>query len=161
MDIEKVKKNFFEQNFVSWFWSINLVPWNYQFSSVQSLSRVRLFVTPWIAARQASLSITNPRSSLRLASVESVMPPSHLILGHPLLLLPSIPPSIKTSQFSFDSFLGILRILVLVSPSAAVTNYHKFVDLKQHNFIILQFWPSEVSVHKTKVWIVFCSIRRL
>ena len=58
-----------------------------QFSSVQSLSRVRLFATPWIAARQASLSITNSQSSLRLTSIESVMPSSHLILCHPLLLL--------------------------------------------------------------------------
>ena len=65
------------------------------FSSVQSLSRVRLFATPWIAARQASLSITNSRSSLRLTSIESVMPSSHLILCRPLLLLPPIPPSIR------------------------------------------------------------------
>ena len=68
---------------------------NVQFSSVQSLSRVRLFATPWIAARQASLSITNSRSSLRLTSIESMMPSSHLILGRPLLLLPPIPPSIR------------------------------------------------------------------
>ena len=66
-----------------------------QIRSDQSLSRVRLFVTPWIAAHQASLSITNSRSSLRLTSVESVMPSSHLILCHPLLLLPPIPPSIR------------------------------------------------------------------
>ena len=63
--------------------------------SVQSLSRVRLFVTPWIAARQASLSITNSRSSLKLTSIESVMLSSHLILCRPLLLLPPIPPSIR------------------------------------------------------------------
>ena len=63
-------------------------------SSVQSLSRVRLFATPWIAARQASLSITNSRSSLKLTSIESVMPSSHLILCHLLLLLPPILPSI-------------------------------------------------------------------
>ena len=62
-----------------------------QFSSVQSVSRVRLFATPWIAARQASLSITNSGSSLRLTSIESVMPSSHLILCHPLLLLPPNP----------------------------------------------------------------------
>ena len=62
--------------------------------SFQSLSRVRLFATPWIAARQASLSITNSWSSLRLTSVETVMPSSHLILCRPLLLLPPIPPSI-------------------------------------------------------------------
>ena len=66
-----------------------------QFSSVQSLSRVRLFATPWIAARQDSLSITNSRSLLKLVSIESVMPSSHLILCRPLLLLPPIPPSIR------------------------------------------------------------------
>ena len=75
----------------------------YQFSSVQSLSRVRLFATPWTAARQDSLSITNSQSSLRLTSIESVMPSSHLILCHPLLLLPSIPPSIRV--FSNESTL--------------------------------------------------------
>ena len=64
-------------------------------SSVQSLSRVRLFVTPWIAAHKASLSITNSRNSPRLTSIESVMPSSHLILCRPLLLLPPIPPSIR------------------------------------------------------------------
>ena len=76
-----------------------------QFSSVQSLSRVRLFVTTWIAARQASLSITNSWSSLRLTSIESVMPSSHLILCRPLLLLPPIPPSITV--FSNESTLQI------------------------------------------------------
>ena len=74
-----------------------------QFSSVQSLSRVRLFAIPWIAARQASLSITNSQSSLRLMSMDSVMPSSHLILCSPLLLLPPIPPSI--SLFSNESTL--------------------------------------------------------
>ena len=89
---------------------------NFQFSSVQSLSRVWLFATPWIAACQASLfphlfpmkwwdqmSITNSRSSLRLKSIESVMPSSHLILCRPLLLLPPIPPSIRV--FSNESAL--------------------------------------------------------
>ena len=65
------------------------------FSSVQSLGHVRLLVTPWIPVRQASLSITNSRSSLKLTSIESVMPSSHLIYCHPLLLLPPIPPSIR------------------------------------------------------------------
>ena len=64
-------------------------------SSVQSLSHVRLSATPWITAHQASLSITNSRSSLRLTSIESVMPSSHLILCRPLLLLPTIPPNIR------------------------------------------------------------------
>ena len=66
-----------------------------QFSSVQSLSRVRLFVTPWTAVRQASLSITNSRSLLKLMSIESVMPSNHLILCCLLLLPPSIIPSIR------------------------------------------------------------------
>ena len=74
-----------------------------QFSSVQSLSHVHLFATPWTAACQASLSITNSRSSLKLLSIESVMPSSHLILCRPLLLLPPIPHSIRV--FSNESTL--------------------------------------------------------
>ena len=74
-----------------------------QFSSVQSLSRVQLLATPWIAARQASLSITNSRSSLRLTSIELVMPSSHLILCRPLLVVSPIPPSIRV--FSNESTL--------------------------------------------------------
>ena len=75
-------------------------------SSVQLFSRVQLFVTRWIAARQASLSITNSRSSLRLTSIESVMPSSHVILCCPLLLLPPIPPSIRV--FSDESTLCMI-----------------------------------------------------
>ena len=74
-----------------------------QFSSVQLLSHVWLFVTPRIATRQASLSNTNTRSSHKLKSIKSVMPSSHLILCHPLLLLPPIPPSIRV--FSSESAL--------------------------------------------------------
>ena len=66
-----------------------------EFSLVQSLSHVQLFETPWTEARQASLSITNPQSLLKLVSIESVMPPNHLILCRPLLFLPSIFPSIR------------------------------------------------------------------
>ena len=75
----------------------------FHFSSVQLLSCVRLFVTPWVAARQASLSITNSRSLLKLMSSELVVPSSHLILCCPLLLLPPIPPSIRV--FSSESSL--------------------------------------------------------
>ena len=81
-------------------WSVYL---NLQFSSVQSLGHLWLFATPWIAACQASLSITNSQSSLKLMSIESVMPSSHLILCCPLLLLPPIPPSIRV--FSNESTL--------------------------------------------------------
>ena len=68
-------------------------------SSVQALSCVQLFPTPWIAACQASLSLTNSQSSPKLMSIEAVMPSSHLILCHPLLLLPPIPPSIRLFQW--------------------------------------------------------------
>ena len=77
----------------------------FQFSSVQSLIHVWLFATPWIAACQASWSITNPRSLVKLMSIESVMSSSHLILCRPLLLLPPIPPSIRV--FSKESTLRI------------------------------------------------------
>ena len=87
-------------------------PWtcewiNILFSSVQSLSGVQLFATPWTAARQASLSITNFRSSPKLMSIELVMPSNHLVLCRPLLLLPSVFPS--TRVFSNASVLCIRR----------------------------------------------------
>ena len=75
------------------------------FSSVQPLSHVQLFVTPWTAARQASLSITNSWSVLKLMSIESVMSSNHLILCHPLFFLPSVFPSIRV--FSYESVLRI------------------------------------------------------
>ena len=91
-----------------------------QFSSVQLLSHVQLFATPSIAARQASQSITNSWSSLRLTSIQSVMPPSHLILCRPLPLLPPIPPSIRV--FSNESTLCMrwpkyLSFSFSISPS--------------------------------------------
>ena len=90
------------------------------FSSVQSLSHVRLFATPWTIACQASLSITNSRSLLKLMSIESVMPSSHLILCRPLLLLPPIPPSIR--DFTNESTLRMRqpkywRFSFNISPS--------------------------------------------
>ena len=92
--------------YASWFnieyWILSMK--NFQFSSVQSLSSVQLFVTPWITTHQASQSITNSQSSLKLTSIESVMPSSHLILCHPFFfLLPPIPPSIRV--FSNESAL--------------------------------------------------------
>ena len=87
----------------SWSTSVNIS--SVQFSSVQSLSCVRFFATPWAAAHQASLSITRSRSLLKLMSIESVMPSNHLFLCRPLLLLPSIFPSIRI--FSNESALHI------------------------------------------------------
>ena len=83
--------------------SFMLFKWS--FSSVQSLSHVQIFATPWITACQASLSITNFQSLLKLMTIKSVMPSSHFILCHPLLLLPPIPPSIRV--FSNESALRI------------------------------------------------------
>ena len=100
-----------------------------QFSSVQLLSRVRLFATPWITAGQASLSITNSWSSLRLTSIESMMPPSHLILCRLLLLLPPIPPSIRV--FSNKSTLRMRwpkywSFSFSISPSKEIPGFISF-----------------------------------
>jgi len=91
-----------------------------QFSSVQSLSHVQLFETPWTVAHQASLAITNSLSLLKLMSIESVIPSNHLILCRPLLLLPSIFPSIRV--FSHESVLRI-RWSKYWSFSKWVTNF--------------------------------------
>ena len=100
------------ESLIKWHWgekkgrnSLRILSNQLDASSVQSLSRVQLFATPWTAACQASLSITNSRSLLKLMSITSVMPSNHLILCHPLLLLPSIFPSIRV--FSNDSVLHI------------------------------------------------------
>ena len=98
-------------------------------TSVQSLSCVRLFATPWIVAHQASLSITNSRSSRKLMSIESVMPSSHLILCRPLLLLPSIPPSIQV--FSNKSTLHMRwpkywSFSFIISPSKEIPGLISF-----------------------------------
>ena len=107
-------------------------------SSVQSLSRVRLFAAQWITARQASLTITNSRSSLKLMSIESVMPSSHLILCRPLLLLPPIPPSIRV--FSNESTLswGSRSIGVSASASVLPMNIQDWSPLKGTSWISLQ-----------------------
>ena len=103
----------FDSYKLRWFFKCKLA----EFSSVQSLSRVRLIATPWIAARQASLSITNSQSSPRLISIEWVMPSSHLILCRPLLLLLPIPPSIRV--FSNESTLRMSSHEAGVSASAS------------------------------------------
>ena len=97
-----------------------------QFSSVQSLSRVWLFATPWIAARQASLSITISWVSLKLMSIESVMPSNRLILCRPLLLPPSIFPSIRV--FSNESVLRI-RWPKYWSFSFSISPYNEYSGL--------------------------------
>ena len=108
-----------------------------QFSSVQPLSHVWLFSTPWTTARQASLSITNSRSSLKLMSVESVMPSSHLILCCPLLLLP-IPPSIRVFPMSQLFAWGGQSIGVSASASVLPMNTQDWSPLEWTGWISLQ-----------------------
>ena len=110
-----------------------------QFSSVQSLSHVRLFATPWITTHQASLSITISRSSLKLTSVKSVMPSSHLILCHPLLLLTPIPPSIRV--FSNESKLFAWR-----GQSTGVSALASFLLKNTQSFTKHQFCGAQLSL---------------
>ena len=109
-----------------------------QFSSVQSLSRVWLFATPWTTARQASLSISNSRSPPKPMSIESVMPSNHLILYRPLVLLPSIFPSIRV--FSNESALHIRwpNIGILASTSVLLVNTQDWSPLGWTSWISLQ-----------------------
>ena len=111
------------------------------FSSVQSLSRVQLFETPWTAAHQASLTTTNSRILLKLMSIELVMPSNHLILCHPLLLLPSIFPSIRV--FSSESVLRIRwpkywSFSFSISPS---NEYSGLISFRiDSHLLCYQFW---------------------
>ena len=123
---------------VSWnynFWEF----WeNFWFSSVQSLSRVRLFVTPWIAAYQTSLSITNSWSSLKLMSIKSVLPSSHLILSRPLLILPqSLPASGSFPMTQLFSW-GGQRIGVSASASVLPKNTQDWSPLGWTSWISLK-----------------------
>ena len=130
------------------------------FSLVQSLSRVRLFATPWTAAHQASLSITNSWSFLKLMSIESVMPSIHLILCHPLLLPPSVFPSI--SVFSNESVLYIRwpkywSFSFSVSPSNEYSGLISFrvdwLDL----LVVQGTLKSLLQHHSSKASIIRCS----
>ena len=123
-----------------------------QFSSVQSLSCVRLFATPCIAARQASLSITNSQSSLGLTSIESVMPSSHLILCRPLFLLPPIPPSIRV--FSNESTLCVRWPKYWVSASAS------FLPKKSQDWSPLE-WTGWISLQSMGLLAVHGTLRSL
>ena len=106
--------------------------------SVQLLSLVQLFATPWAAARQASLSITNSQSLFKLISIESVMPSSHLILCHPLLLLPSIFPTIRVFQMSQLFPSGGQSIGVSASTSVLPVNTQDWSPLGWTGWISLQ-----------------------
>ena len=130
-----------------------------QFSSVQLLSRVRLFVTPCTAAHQASHSITNSWSLLKLTFIESVMPSNHLILCRPLLLLPSVFPNIRV--FSSESLLHIRwpkywRFSFSISPS---NNYSGLISFRIDWLVLLAFQGTLNSLkhHSSKSSILWCS----
>ena len=131
-----------------------------QFSSVQLLSHVRLFVTSWIASRQASLSITNSRSLLKFMSIESVMPSSHLILCRPLLLLPSIAPSIRV--FSNESTL-CMRWPKYWSFSFSISPYNEHPGLISFRMDWLDLLAVQGTLksllqhHSSKASIIWCS----
>ena len=127
--------------------------------AVQLLSRVRLFVTPWITAHQASLSITNSRSSPRLTSIESVMPSSHLILCRPLLLLPLISPSIRV--FSNESTLRMRwpeywSFSFSISPSNEHPGLISF-RMDWLDLLAVQTLKSLLQHHSSKASILRCS----
>ena len=130
-----------------------------QFSSFQSLSRVWLFVTPWTAAHQSSLSITNSQSLLKLMSIKSVMPSNHLILCHPLLL-PSIFPS--TRVFSSESALHIRwpeywSFSFSISPFKEYSGMISF-RIDRFDFLAVQgTLKSLLQHHSSKASILLCS----
>ena len=131
-----------------------------QFSSVQSLSCVRLFATTWIAARQASLSITNSRSSLRFMSIKSVMPSNHLILCCSLLLLPPIPPSIRV--FSNESVLHLRwpkywSFNFSISPSNEHSGLISFRMDRLDLLAVQGTLKSLLQHHSSKASILWCS----
>ena len=130
------------------------------YSSVQSFSCVRLFVTPWTAAHQVSLSITNSQSLPKLMSIESVMPSNHFILCHPLLLLPSIFPSIKA--FSNELVLHIRwpmyqSFSFTISPSS---EYSELISFRMDWLDLLAVQGTLKSLlqhHSSKASVLWCS----
>ena len=132
----------------------------YIVSSVQLLSRVRLFATPWTAARQASLSFTISQSSLKLMSIESVMPSNHLILCRPLLLLPSVFPNIRV--FSNESALRIRwpkywSFRFNISPSNEHLGLISFRMDWLYLLAVQRTLKSLLQHHSSKVSIFLCS----
>ena len=128
-------------------------------SSVQSLSQVQLFVTPWTAARQASLSITNSRTLLKLMSIKSVMPSSHLILCRPLLL-PQSSPASESFQISQLFASGGQSIAVSASTSVLPMNTHDLISFRMEWLDLLSVQGTLKSLlphHSSKASILRCS----
>ena len=130
------------------------------FSSVQLLSCVWFFATPWTAAHQASLSITNSQSSLKLTSIESMMPSSHLILCRPFLLLPPIPPSIRvfsnesTLHMRWTKYWSFSFSIILFKEHAGLISFRTdWLDLLAFQGTL----KSLLQHHSSKAWILWCS----
>ena len=119
---------------------------NNQFSSVQSLSRVRFFVTPWTAARQASLSITNSQSSLKLMSIQSVMPSSHLILCRPLSSCPQSLPASESFPMS--------QLFTWSGQSTGVSTLASFLPKNTQDWSPLE-WTGWISLQSKELLRVF------
>ena len=151
---------YFSDTIYKWYHNICLSLYSVQFSSVWLLSRVRLIVTPWIAAHQASLSITNSQSPTKPMSIESVMPSSHLILCRPLLLLPPIPPSIRV--FSNESTLR-MKWPKYCSFSLSISPSNEHPGLISFRMDSLDFLAGQGTVksllqhHSSKASILQCS----
>ena len=126
--------------------------------SVQSLSRVQLFVTQWTAARQASLSVTNSWSLLKLMSIESVMPSNHLILCHPIFLLPSVFPRIRV--FSTESAMCIRRPKYWSFSISPSNEYSGLISFRMDWFALLAVQGTLKSLfqhHNLKASVLQCS----
>ena len=135
----------------------------FQFNSVQSLSCVRLFVTPWTTAHQGSLSITNSRSLLKLMPIKLVMPSNHLILCRPLLLLPSVFPSVRV--FSNESVLCIRRpkywhFSFSISPSNEYSEMISFRINWLDHLAVQKTLKNLLQQHSSKGSILWCSAVR-
>ena len=131
-------------------------PWGHPWwlSSVQSLSHVQLFVTPWTATRQASLSITNSQSSPKPMSIESVMPSNHLIVCHPLLLLPSIFPSIRVFSNESAPRIRWLKYWSFSFSTSPSNEYSGFISFRIDHLAVQWILRSLLQPYSSKAWIL-------
>ena len=137
----------------SWFGTSQGQIWIWNFRSFRSLSRVQLFATSWTAARQASLSIKNSQSLLQLMSIESVMPPNHLILCCPLVLLPSVFPSIRV--FSRESALRI-RWPKYWNFSFSISLSNEYLRLISFKIDWCETWSYQILAVAMSNLLIFC-----
>ena len=138
-------------------WKIFIFNEIHKFSSVQLLSCVWLFATPWITARQASLSITNSWSLVKLMPIESVMPSSHLILCHPLLLPPPIPPSSREEGFQWVSSSDQVAKVLVFQPQHQSFQWTPRTDLLEDVLAVQGTLKSLLQHHSSEASTFQCS----